>query len=233
MDREWLEAQLGEGRSIESIAREVGRHPSTVAYWVSKHGLRSQHVDRHAARGGLERDLLSSLVAQGLSERAIADRVGVSQASVRHWLLKHGLETARASRLRASRADPARPDATGRLVSICPVHGETVFVARRGGGFRCRKCRASAVVKRRRSVKAALVAEAGGCCVRCGYDRSLAALQFHHLDPTQKEFSVAHRGVTRSLEAARVEARKCVLLCANCHAEVEAGDATLAAVAGR
>jgi hypothetical protein len=30
-----------------------------------------------------------------------------------------------------------------------------------------------------------------------------------------------------ALEAARAEAAKCVLLCANCHAEVEAGVATV------
>ena len=48
MDRAALEAQLAEGRSIESIARESGRAPSTVAYWVNKHGLMSQHAPRHA-----------------------------------------------------------------------------------------------------------------------------------------------------------------------------------------
>jgi hypothetical protein len=35
------------------------------------------------------------------------------------------------------------------------------------------------------------------------------------------------QGVTRSLAAARVEMAKCVLLCANCHAEVELGITTL------
>jgi hypothetical protein len=72
-------------------------------------------------------------------------------------------------------------------------------------------------------VKEALVADAGGSCVLCGYSRCLAALEFHHLDPTVKRFSLAGRGVTRSLARAREEAQKCVLLCANCHAEVEAG----------
>jgi hypothetical protein len=76
-------------------------------------------------------------------------------------------------------------------------------------------------------VKDALVAEAGGSCVLCGYSRCLAALEFHHLDPAAKRFSLAGRGVTRSLARAREEARKCVLLCANCHAEVEAGVRTL------
>jgi hypothetical protein len=60
-------------------------------------------------------------------------------------------------------------------------------------------------------------------CPLGGYSRSVTALQFHHLDPAQKAFSLSHRGVTLALEAARAEAAKCVLLCANCHAEVEGG----------
>jgi hypothetical protein len=51
----------------------------------------------------------------------------------------------------------------------------------------------------------------------------MAALQFHHLDPATKHFSLGRKGVARSLEKARAEAQKCLLLCANCHAEVEAG----------
>jgi transposase-like protein len=53
--------------------------------------------------------------------------------------------------------------------------------------------------------------------------RCVAALHFHHVDPAQKTFALGVVGVTRSLAAARAEARKCVVLCANCHAEVESG----------
>ena len=51
----------------------------------------------------------------------------------------------------------------------------------------------------------------------------MRALEFHHVNPSSKSFAIAPGGVTRSLDAARSEAAKCVLLCANCHAEVEAG----------
>ena len=85
------------------------------------------------------------------------------------------------------------------------------------------KCRSEAVTRRRKRVKEVLVAEAGGECALCGYSRCLAALEFHHLDRASKRFSVAARGLTRSLAEAREEAEKCVLLCSNCHAEVEAG----------
>jgi hypothetical protein len=85
-----------------------------------------------------------------------------------------------------------------------------------------------AVDRRRREIKRILVAEAGGACALCGYDRSPAGLQFHHVDPSTKGFGLAKGGLTRSLAAARAEASKCVLLCATCHAEVEAGLATIA-----
>jgi 5-methylcytosine-specific restriction endonuclease McrA len=76
-------------------------------------------------------------------------------------------------------------------------------------------------------VKRALLDAAGGACCLCGYDRYAGALQFHHVDPAKKAFAIADRGVARSLERALAEARKCVLLCANCHAEIEGGIATM------
>lgn len=77
-----------------------------------------------------------------------------------------------------------------------------------------------------------LVAEAGGQCALCGYDRHHAALQFHHVDPGTKSFGLGVRGITRSIEKLRAEATKCVLLCANCHAELEAGAVELPVKSG-
>jgi len=85
-------------------------------------------------------------------------------------------------------------------------------------------------MKRRRKVKQLLVTEAGGRCRLCGYERCLAALEFHHLDPNAKEFGVSRRGA-RSIDALRTEVRKCILLCSNCHAEVESGFSSISGVA--
>lgn len=71
-------------------------------------------------------------------------------------------------------------------------------------------------------MRAQLVAEAGGGCSLCGYARYVGALHFHHVDPAAKSFEIGG-GATRSLARNRQEAAKCVLLCSNCHAEVEAG----------
>src|SRR3954447_2422533 len=106
MDRTWLESELAAGRSIESLARETGKAPSTVAYWVNKHGLVSAHAERHAARGGPAHDELAALVDAGLSIRAMATKLDLSYTTIRHWLRRYGLATPRGRRLEASR--PAR-----------------------------------------------------------------------------------------------------------------------------
>ncbi len=225
MEAAWLASQLEAGRSIESIARETGRAPSTVAYWVNKHGLSSQHAPRHRAKGGLTREQLEPLVAAGLPIRAMAEQLGVSYTTVRHWLGRYELTTARAARLAVTSA--AREAGADTAVADCPRHGASTFGRTASGRYRCLRCRSEAVSDRRRRVKQRLIEAAGGRCILCGYDRSPAALQFHHATPADKAFSIAQGGVTRSLDRALAEARKCVLLCATCHAEVEAGVATL------
>lgn len=67
-----------------------------------------------------------------------------------------------------------------------------------------------------RNTKATLIEERGGACERCGYNAHYGALQFHHRDPSQKEFEIGHR-LSRSIDSLRNEAQKCDLLCANCH----------------
>ncbi len=69
--------------------------------------------------------------------------------------------------------------------------------------------------------KRRLVEEFGGCCSICGYHKNLAALVFHHTDADQKDFKTDMRSLSnRRFEAVRDEIDKCILVCANCHAEL-------------
>jgi hypothetical protein len=91
----------------------------------------------------------------------------------------------------------------------------------KGFVWRCTKCSAEAVTRRHQKIKEILVEEHGGCCAVCGYKRTVVNLHFHHVDPSKKSFAVnMARG--KSLAAFRAEAAKCVLVCANCHGEIEA-----------
>ena len=221
VDRRSLEEMLDAGLSLEEIGRRVDRHPSTIGYWVRKHGLVAPLRDRHAPKGALRKEQLEVLIEEGLTLSAIAQRVGRSYSTVRYWTNRYELETAHLRRLRSTVKPPE-------LERVCPRHGPTLFVLESRGSYRCRRCRSEAVSRRRRKVKSTLIAEAGGACQLCGYNRYQGALEFHHRDPAEKNFGFSSGGVARSIDALRAEARKCVLLCANCHAEVEAGMAAVA-----
>ena len=127
--KDWLETQLAAGRSIESISREVGKHPSTVGHSVTKYGLASVHAARHAAKGPPDRDVVAELVDEGRTVQQIAERLGVGATTVRHWLRRYGLKTARARPAAGELADQP-------VVSReCRWHGYTAW-ARAGDGGR-------------------------------------------------------------------------------------------------
>ena len=69
--------------------------------------------------------------------------------------------------------------------------------------------------KRRRELKAELVAARGGRCTDCGYSDSAAALEFHHRDAFSKDFAIGTTSASR--ERVWSETAKCDLVCANCH----------------
>jgi len=221
MSREFLEQCLAEGLSVEQIAERIGRHPSTVTYHMKKHGLMPLGHDKHAPNGKVDPERLRQLIESGATIGEAAADLGVGYSTVRHWLKRLALETATVRRRREEKQARARGVLGVRRV--CPKHGKTIFVVRPDGGYRCGKCRIAAVSSWRRRVKRRLVERAGGACELCGYDRYDGALQFHHVDAHSKEFSISRNGTTRSWAELRVEADKCALLCANCHAEVEAG----------
>lgn len=171
----------------------------------------------------MDRAVLERMIEAGLSQSEIGRRMGKNQSTVAYWLRRYGLQTTPAARRHAARKVAPRE----RFLARCRTHGETPFVRYADRTTACLRCRATAVSDWRRRAKRRLVERAGGACERCGYDRCVAALQFHHRDPSLKEFALGSRGLGRSWAALTAEADKCALLCANCHAEVEAGAATL------
>lgn len=84
-------------------------------------------------------------------------------------------------------------------------------------------CNACNVAKWRQKLKEKCIEYKGGKCMACGYSKCNAVLEFHHLDPTQKDFGIARKGSTRAWHKVKAELDKCAMLCANCHREHHAG----------
>lgn len=111
------------------------------------------------------------------------------------------------------------------MLNFCKKHGETEHVVEGRGDVkynRCKKCRTEYVQRRRKKVKLLLLEYKGGKCEICDYSKCAGALEFHHTNPEEKEFSISKKGETRSLERMKKEADKCQLLCCRCHRELHA-----------
>jgi hypothetical protein len=89
-------------------------------------------------------------------------------------------------------------------------------------GF-CKNCkkhikRSTYVISWRKRTKEELVKLKGGKCEKCGYNKCISALEFHHLNPEEKDFGISTKNL-KSLDKYKEEIKKCLLLCSNCHRE--------------
>lgn len=206
------------------MGTEAGVHPSTVANWLRRYGLVPTYADRFAPKGAPNRDTLERLAEAGCTLAEIGAQLDRSISTVRHWLHKWKIDRPKRKIIDMATAP--------QLVMTMPPPRSHGVAARGTWLLSLPQVPSERVSDWRRRVKRKLVEEAGGRCKLCGYDACDAALRFHHLDPTQKSFALSAEGVARNLGLARAEAAKCVLLCANCHAEVESNYRELDEVTG-
>jgi transposase len=227
MDKELLERYLDEGLTLREIGERTGKHLTTISYWLKRHGLRAANAGKFAPKHSeITRERLEGLIEQDASLQDLAEVLRLSVSTVRHWLDKYDLET-KGMGWRRQQTRRAREAGLRHITRECAHHGTTIFVLEGRGYYRCMKCRQEAVSRWRRRAKGRLIQAAGGRCILCGYDRHPGALHFHHLDPSEKRYTLSRAGHTRNFAEALEEAKKCVLLCANCHAEVERGVAVI------
>ena len=76
------------------------------------------------------------------------------------------------------------------------------------------------VKEHRKRVKEELIAYKGGKCEICGYNKCIAALDFHHINPKEKDFAISDSNIYKNIKAFKQEVDKCMLVCANCHREL-------------
>ena len=86
----------------------------------------------------------------------------------------------------------------------------------------CISCWNKLSTLRQKDTKRKCVEYKGGSCIICGYNKCNAALEFHHLDPNEKDFEISSK-LTSSWEKIQQELDKCILVCSNCHGEIHEG----------
>lgn len=91
---------------------------------------------------------------------------------------------------------------------------------KKGGSSYCKPCTSSEALLRQRKFKAKCIEYKGGKCEICGYNKFQGALEFHHRDPTQKDFQLSKAKSWTFNERVKNELDKCQILCSNCHKEL-------------
>lgn len=114
------------------------------------------------------------------------------------------------------------------MKKICKICGQEFETIKNGHTRKyCYNCvpsqtegftHAEIVTYKRNSMKKALVKYKGGACCKCGYNKCLRALEFHHLNENEKDFGISK--TCKDFDDLKKEVDKCILVCSNCHAEI-------------
>ena len=103
---------------------------------------------------------------------------------------------------------------------VCGIDSYIPDYRLKGRHYECNDCKRNINRNTARSTKARCVEYKGGKCIICGVVGPPEIYDFHHEDPSLKEFTIG--GKSRSFESVKLELDKCLLLCSNCHRTVHA-----------
>jgi predicted HNH restriction endonuclease len=171
----------------------------------------------------MEKEYLIDCVNKNMSINQIAKKNNKSANSVTYWLNKFKLKTNH-----KSFKDKGLTDYNG--IKYCPSCKDdkelSEFYNRRGkegGSVYCKICTKEEGRERGRKFKIKCVAYKGGECEKCGYNKYIGALEFHHLDPNKKDFEISNVKKRSFNDNIKSELDKCIIVCSNCHREIHGG----------
>lgn len=142
---------------------------------------------------------LKLLVEEGKSRSELANYFNVHASTIRRWLAKYSLSKPREHKCACGETRPEW------------------FTA--GRMSECKLCRSQRQTELYNRYKQEAVNYKGGECQKCGYKKCLASLDFHHLDPNEKDTNWKNMKHW-SFENTKAELDKCILVCRNCHGEI-------------
>ena len=137
----------------------------------------------------MDKSTLENYVSQGLSTSKIAKITNKSQTTVRRWLKRFNLKTI-SSFLKPKNIEEGIEYKT---CARCKEKKQLIRDFYNGGQGWCKICSGENTILLQRKRKIEAINYKGGKCIKCGYDKYPGALDFHHLDPYQKDFSISRK----------------------------------------
>jgi hypothetical protein len=159
----------------------------------------------------MEKNILEKFINNGVSIRKIAYTLKVSSATIKYWITKHNLKIKNNDKLK---------EKTCPNCLICKPSSE--FYRRRKNSnlsSYCKVCTGLQTTQRQHNLKKLCVEYKGGKCSECGYNKYIGALEFHHINPDEKDFEISRYKRYVFNDKLKYELDQCKLMCSNCHKE--------------
>jgi len=168
----------------------------------------------------MKKEEIEKMINEGMSLNQISRETGKSLTTVRYWVKKYELRSSHLQFKFLTKKEIGHERKCPKCQNILP---STEFYKKRGidhASTYCKICTTEQSLNRMQRLKKQMVDYKGGSCMICGYKKYMGALEFHHLDPTQKDFNLAHMKKYTFDDKVKKELDKCVLVCSNCHREI-------------
>ena len=120
----------------------------------------------------MEKHILLQSIKENKSTRDISKEHNIGQTTVRYWLKKYGLKTNPLRRIKF-------------YFCKCGESNPDNFYGKQKK--QCKKCFNDSRIKVFNETKQKAVDYKGGKCVACSYDKYIGALEFHHINPEEKD----------------------------------------------
>lgn len=160
----------------------------------------------------MDKEKLQNLINQNKSITDLALHFEKSKSTIRYWLKKFDLKTSYISK-----------DVNKHYVCTkCNLQlSELDFYKKNDKYYHtyCKSCFNKQVLQRQNEIKIQAIVYKGGECEHCGYSKYIGALEFHHIDPKEKDINWKNFKLRKFNSNFKKELDKCKLLCANCHRE--------------
>lgn len=175
------------------------------------------------------KDEILKLKREGLTHKEIINKLGCAKSTISYHCNKNGLGDKTNSKLETELINKIKKYYINHTINetaikfnisettvVRYVDKKRVLLSDEEKKYRNRE----RVKNFRKKIKLKCVEYKGGQCEKCGYNKCIDVLEFHHLDPTKKDFGIASKGHVKSWDNIKKELDKCIMVCANCHREI-------------